>query len=355
MMNSVKNKQPWIQGSVFDSLFILLPPFISLLVVWCLPDQFKSTGAMPVVAWCILILFVDVAHVYSTLYNTYFDKDRFARQKTLFILVPIFCYVAGLLLHLAGGIVFWRALAYVAVFHFVRQQYGFMRLYARADAQSKWQSAIDTFAISAATLYPLIYWHCTPSRNFNWFVNNDFITGRLDSVKSVSFIVYVIIIAAYISKELFSAFANGRINIPKNIIITGTFVSWYFGIVYFNGDMAFTLLNVVSHGIPYMALVWSGMKKKDRSQSKPLKRIYAISARWYGLLVFLGSLFLLAYIEEGLWDGFIWHEHLGVFSFFGSLPHISNDVLLALLVPLLSLPQSTHYILDGFIWRKRYA
>jgi hypothetical protein len=43
-------------------------------------------------------------------------------------------------------------------------------------------------------------------------------------------------------------------NIPKNLIIIGTLSSWFFGIVYFNNDLVFTLLNVVSHGIPYMAL-----------------------------------------------------------------------------------------------------
>jgi hypothetical protein len=31
---------------------------------------------------------------------------------------------------------------------------------------------------------------------------------------------------------------------------------------------------------------------------------------------------------------------------------LGND-LLALLVPLLALPQATHYVLDGWIWRRR--
>jgi hypothetical protein len=263
--------------------------------------------------------------------------------------------------------VFWRVLAYVAVFHFVRQQYGFMRLYARKEEKHSFSCFLDTLIIYSATIYPLIYWHCTPGRNFNWFVSNDFLVGNAATVKSVSWVIYIVIVASYVGKELYFLISNGQVNLPKNLLIAGTVVSWYFGIVYFNGDMAFTMLNVVSHGIPYMALVWYGINKnvinvenvEDLSNVVNMKNTNragrTLSRHWYGLLVFLGSLFLLAYLEEGLWDGFVWQEHQGVFALFKWLPHVDNDWLLAVLVPLLSLPQSTHYVLDGFIWRKRYA
>ena len=56
-------------------------------------------------------------------------------------------------------------------------------------------------------------------------------------------------------------------------------------------------------------------------------------------------------LEEGLWDGMVWREHLTLFAPFSGLPQIEDKTWLALLVPFLSLPQSTHYALDGFIWR----
>ncbi|NQX53040.1 hypothetical protein HQN86_05390 [Pedobacter panaciterrae] len=71
----------------------------------------------------------------------------------------------------------------------------------------------------------------------------------------------------------------------------------------------------------------------------------------YGVLVFILVLTLPAYIEEGLWDGFIWKEHTNVFSIFSSLPQIMDISILTFLVPLLALSQSTHYVLDGFIWK----
>ncbi len=351
MTGTTTYNQPWIRSKVYDTLFILLPPFLALLMVALLPERFKTTNAMPLIWWCILILFVDVAHVYSTLYITYFHKARLRRHNRLFLLVPVACYVVGVMLHLAGGLVFWRALAYVAVFHFIRQQYGFMRLYTRLSDKRNAGAAIDTIAIYAATLYPIIYWHLSPGRNFNWFVANDFLPAHADWLKAAAGVLYLTIIAAYIVKEGWYFIKGQPLNLPKNGLIAGTFISWYFGIVYFNGDLAFTMLNVVSHGIPYIALVWWGYAGRNAAAAPTRK---TLPAYWYGLGVFLLSLFLLAYVEEGLWDGFIWKEHPAVFQLFNSLPTVDNAVLLALIVPLLSLPQSTHYVLDGFIWRKRY-
>lgn len=127
-------------------------------------------------------------------------------------------------------------------------------------------------------------------------------------------------------------------------------LSWYFGIVYFNGDLAFTLLNVVSHGVPYMALVWlHGRKQYVHAQhgNRFLRRVFGR----FGLLLFLCIVFLLAFLEEGLWDIAVWQEHGSVFGT-ATMPkfHLSNQAL-SIIVPMLALPQVTHYILDGFIWK----
>ncbi|UOR06535.1 hypothetical protein MUN82_05425 [Hymenobacter aerilatus] len=72
----------------------------------------------------------------------------------------------------------------------------------------------------------------------------------------------------------------------------------------------------------------------------------------YGITLFLGVIALLAYAEEGLWDGLVWREHGSVFGWFQQLPAVADPLTLTLLVPLLALPQMTHYVLDGFIWRR---
>jgi hypothetical protein len=128
----------------------------------------------------------------------------------------------------------------------------------------------------------------------------------------------------------------------------GTAASWYLGIVVFNGDLAFTCLNVISHGIPYMALVWC-TEKKDADKSPLLKHVFGK----YGIALFVLIIFFFAYFEEGLWDALVWKEHTGLFTPFSSLTKIESANLLAFAVPLLSLPQVVHYVLDGFIWKMK--
>lgn len=344
-----RNRQPWLHSSTFDLVFILLPGFLALLVTFFLPDDYKTTDKDSIIGWVILVLFIDVAHVYSTLFRTYWDKQRFAKHRTLYIAVPVACYIAGVLLYSIDALVFWRILAYLAVFHFIRQQYGFMRLYARFESKQNLYAKVDIVAIYAATLYPLIYWHCTPGRNFNWFIEGDFIIGDFEALKNIAWYGYLLIIVIYILKETCNVIKNKKFNVPRNMIIAGTFLSWYFGIVYFNGDMVFTLLNVVAHGVPYMALIWLF---QQRESGHSVSAVVSRRLPQYTIAFFLLTIFLFAYLEEGLWDGLVWKEHTQVFGMFQMLPSLRKDELLALLIPLLSLPQSTHYVLDGYIWRK---
>ncbi len=46
-------------------------------------------------------------------------------------------------------------------------------------------------------------------------------------------------------------------NWAKLQIWVTTWVAWYGGIVLLNSDLAFTALNVLSHGVPYLAVVWA--------------------------------------------------------------------------------------------------
>lgn len=345
-------KQPWIGRPFIDIVFILLPPFASLLFIFLFPSIFQNNVNMPDAGWIVLILLIDVAHVYSTLYRTYFDPQSFKKQKLILSAIPFIGFIIGVMAYAIGSSFFWRLLAYTAVFHFVRQQYGFMRVYSRKDNSFPTATLIDKIIIYYATIYPLLYWHLKGPRNFNWFVNGDFFYGSAQGILSIASILYYVAISLFFIKEIFVLIRTRYINIPKLAIISGTLLSWYFGIVYYNGDMAFTLLNVVSHGIPYMALVWI-YGEKNYNKSKKGSRFLRLVFSKYGLVIFLGLIFLFAFIEEGLWDVAVWKEHAAVFGTRHLASFSANETLLTFIVPLLALPQITHYILDGFIWKIR--
>lgn len=348
-------RQPWIYSAGVDGIFILAPALVVTAFLLLFHSQVSSVDQLPTWAWGVLIIGVDVAHVYSTLFRTYADPDEFHSRRTLYLLTPILCWVAGVILYSLGSIWFWRAIAYLAVFHFVRQQYGFMMIYGRRDyrgsAIARW---IDLVAIYTATLYPLVYWHTHLPRKFDWFTEEDFFSIPAPWVERIGLFFYIAVLVAYLTKELAVSARQRSFNVPKNALLAGTAASWWVGIVAFDSDLAFTALNVLAHGIPYMALIW--IYGRNQSAIEPEKRLFRLWSlrRIFSpamLPVFMIALAGLAYLEEGLWDGFVWLDHKSLFAPFQILPLVENTEVLAILVPLLALPQLTHYALDGFIWR----
>lgn len=348
-------KQPWIYSARVDGAFILAPALVISAIVLLLHEKVTAFETMPVWMWGVLIVGVDVAHVYSTLFRTYADKQEFAARRTLYVLTPFVCWVVGTLLYSVDAIVFWRAIAYLAVFHFVRQQYGFMMIYGRKDYDHhKAFRLLDKTAIYMATLYPLIYWHTSLPRKFEWFVEGDFFVLSLPWLQQLSLAFYAVILLAYITKECWLVIKGNSVNIPKNILLIGTAVSWWVGIVAFNNDIAFTAANVLAHGIPYMALIW--IYGRNQASLEPQRQMVGGVSfkRFFSpvlLPVFVGVLVGLGYFEEGLWDGLVWKDHKSLFLPFQVLPPVDEKATLSWLVPLLALPQLTHYALDGFIWR----
>mgnify|MGYP003349450085 FL=1 len=128
-------KQPWIHSAPFDSLFLLAPPLLTTLVV-ALCSRFFETRGVSLGWWIALVLCVDVAHVYASIYRSYLHPKAFLLRRQLFLAVPLACWAGGVMLYSVRASFFWTALAYLAVFHFVRQQYGFLRLYSRNQKTS---------------------------------------------------------------------------------------------------------------------------------------------------------------------------------------------------------------------------
>ena len=70
-------------------------------------------------------------------------------------------------------------------------------------------------------------------------------------------------------------------------------------------------------------------------------------------LFLVGAVVTLAYLEEAIWDALVWRDHAELFAWSWKLPAIEAEEVLMIIVPLLAVPQATHYVLDGFIWRMR--
>lgn len=343
--------QPYIASARFDLAFIIAPAFVVTGLAVTAAPWAQTLADFPVWLWVVLILGVDVSHVYASLFRTYLDSDELRLRPRLYQLTPLLLWVVGIALYSLGALAFWRGLAYLAIFHFVRQQYGFMMIYGRHERTGKW---LDQAAIYGATIVPLLFW-LTHTRHFSWFVDNDVISFDLPYAGDLFIAVYAVMLAVYAAREVLRWRATGAVNVPKNLLLLGTMLSWGVGIMAFDNDIVFTATNVVAHGVPYLALNWLYGRNQARVQKDKTSHVWPPIAALFRpamIPVYIAALMVLAFCEEGLWDGLVWRDHGGVFAAFSGLPAIADPGMLIWLVPLLSLPQSTHYVLDAFIWRK---
>jgi hypothetical protein len=330
----------WLFSAPIDLAVFGGTAAIALALVLVAP----ATPHEPEWTWVTGVLLVDVAHVWSTMFVVYLDPAERKRRPVLYLGVPIACFGAGVLVYgLAGEAVFWRVVAYLAVFHFIRQQYGWVMLYrARNGERDRLGRWIDGATVYAATLYPLIVWHTQLPREFWWMRDNDFIAGMPAAIATVAGWLYLAILAAYAC----NAVATRSQAWGKHLVVATTAACWYVGIVATNSDYTFTVTNVFIHGIPYLALVYIYARNASRERESS-QGTGAVILRGK-VVAFLATLWAIAYLEELLWDRTTWHDHEWLFG-----DRLDIGGLSLVVVPLLAMPQLAHYVLDAFLWRRR--
>lgn len=346
----------WIMSKGWDLLLWFAPVWILWTVFFSNATYFQSLD-LPIWAWVVFILGFDVSHVWSTIFRTYLDTEEFKSHKTLLILSPLIVFTLSIILLNISALIFWRVMAYVAVFHFIKQQYGFLMLYKFKAKETRKQFITDKFIIYFSTLYPIVFWHFNSQSNLNWFVENDFIKLTLiqdmpelqAGIFLVCHFIYWLVIGLYFILEL-RHLKSKPISIPKLLWVGTTALNWWFAIVYFNSDLIFSLTNVVAHGLPYITLIYFyKMKKEHIVTQQPVSTPKKLKF----LAILLLTIISIALVEEYLWDMLVYRDHA---EFFGSILPYSFEELTAnwaliLVVALLALPQQTHYLVDGFIWK----
>jgi hypothetical protein len=345
---------PWLFSAAIDLGVFGGSAALALLLLAI--GGWVGAGADPATSpqwsWILAVLLCDVAHVWSTAFVVYLDPAEWRRRPWLYGGAPLAAWVGGLVLYRLGGAeLFWRVVAYLAAFHFVRQQYGWVMMYrgraGERDALGRW---LDGATIYATTIVPLIVWHTRLPRAFWWMREGDFVSGlppgsRIASlIASLALIGYLVLGSGYLLRAVVGA---RRRPVPwgKHLVVITSAVCWYVGIVVCNSDYAFTVTNVFIHGIPYVALIFLYAR---RAAVRP-ESSQGLAARVVrrGLGPFLLSLWAVAYLEELLWDRGIWHDHPALFGHGADVGSLA-----AVVVPLLAVPQLTHYLLDAFLWRR---
>jgi hypothetical protein len=336
-------KHRWLVSPSFDLGWFIGPGLLALLVGLVIGLTLAPAEDDSLALWIGGVVLVDVAHVWASLYRTYLDPDARKLHASLLAWTPVLVLLLGFMAHAISPGLFWGALAYVAVFHFIKQQEGFVNIYLRVGGEtSSLDRGLAKAAIWAGTAGPVIWWHARLPRRFAWFMPDDFIAGVPEVLGTIAVWAQLPILLVFGLRRAWLR-RQGRPGHPMvALLVALTALSWNLGIVWFDDGRVFTLTNVFIHGVPYLALVWVTGGAQQIRRRLPTAGTLALIAAFHGLLV------LLAIGEEALWDRLVWHEHEPLFGA-GSLE--LGEFGLALAVAVLSVPQATHYVLDRYIWR----
>src|SRR3569832_375415 len=90
---------PWLFSRGLDLTVFLGSAVLSLVLLAVGWQAGLLNSETPDWTWISAVLFIDVAHVWSTSFRVYFDKQELKRRIWLYTLVPIFGYVVGVALY----------------------------------------------------------------------------------------------------------------------------------------------------------------------------------------------------------------------------------------------------------------
>ena len=339
--------EPWLFDRRTDLLLFGGTAAMGLVVLAAGRLTVGPGGEAPFWMVPAVLVSVDLAHVWATGWRVLGDGGPPGTRLPLPLLVALVSWTAGIALFSASELLFWRVLAYLAIFHVVRQQYGWVALYRRKNGEGEEGRWLDAAVIYGATLAPLVFWHTRVPR-FEFFLQGELLSGLPKAAAPAAYGLFGAVFAAWSVKEFLRARSGRRVSWGKVLIVAATTATWLFGTIALNAEWAFSVTNIFSHGIPYMGLIWLTSRRDTRQRAGACARARLVDRAAGNMAVFLAPILLIAAIQCWGWDVYIPRDPLLARPEAGL-----HAVLLAVLVPLLAVPQATHYVLDALIWKVR--
>lgn len=371
-MKNYKENQFWLHSATFDIGIFVFTLILSFLFVFIVDILSLYNSTFPLWAFIGIVVAFDVSHVYGTLYRVYMDPSELNRKPRLYYNSIIIIYIISVIIYAVNPKLFFSAIAYYAVYHFIKQNYGLVAIYKhKLSERSRFDFYLDKITIWNTGLYPIIWWHCHLPREFSWFIDGDFnypvylllkawnfifypVLGEFPNQAFIQlvdnlFVLYIAIFIIYIIRQIYLLYKNSYFNPGKNIAMFSVALTWYLGIIYFNNDIKWSAMIIIVHAIPYFAIVWIFTKEKHSDPNNLRQsRSLAFLSKPKNIVLFYLFLFAIGLIEEIIWDLAVWRDYIRGSSFWTK--NTAREIKYLFWIPLLSLPQLVHYYLDSKIW-----
>lgn len=311
-------------GSLFgprlDPVVFFTPLFLAGLV-YSFVDESSWFGIYFFIA--IWISF-DLMHVLSTV-PVAFRRYQSGRLKLYTISRVIFLVTLVVYsVFLIEEKLFYHLLAYVAIYHNVIQQYGWMMISRKkAEDQEPW--LWDLSVLLSLSLAPLIWWHSELS------------TLKLEELNPGDLIRFIPAEVAYlfmglaslvIGVYIFRLLLGSAVNLTKMWIFLATGAWFGFGLIWAE-DLRFLIVaSALSHGLPYIfySSAAYSVKIDEKGRRWSFGRFGAFSFSIFVIALIWNHLFNLSWESTAPWG----------------------------LKVAVWLPAFFHYSFDALIWKKSY-
>jgi hypothetical protein len=318
----------YIASPLFDWIFFLGSPLLAVAAV------LGAAQLIPAVQVEYYVIgYMAVGHHVPTMLRAYGDPDEFARNRFQFLAIPL-C-VAPIVL----GLTFLdsRLLTLIFVwdqYHFIRQHYGFMRIYdVKAGANSVFDARLDQwlcFSFFVAILtHSGFYGYMYADAFYNLGIT--FPHWLVVGLEMGSLGLAIIVGLLYLGRLQFRFGSGLPISKLKLVLFATSLGVWYYAYVLLSDGFLSYAISSLFHCLQYDAFAWFYNRAKARSLTPNRgNAVFRIMHETRYLTLYVGAIVFY-----------------GLFSAFG------KEVSLGAILALNTTTGLLHYYFDSFIWRVR--
>lgn len=315
--------------------FIAFSTYIPIVLIYLVLSTFNLdfTQSLPISMMFLGWLLVDGSHVYSTLFITYFDKEAFQESKTKLILTPVLLLAINCLLFYIKPLYFYRFLANLAMFHFIRQEFGWMKIASRLDDQlPDWIARVDRYCSYVMTVAPMALIMTRIDRT--WYAKGDLFMIP-EWLGNGIFMLLLPAVTIFLGVNIYHTYKTKTFNTAKLLVFINTMVSWYIAKIAGIHPTVAMFIIFMAHGIPYLFIAFKAERVSDKVPF--LKKMGA----WKYLAMYLFCV--------GIWLVAAQLHHNKVFRPFKTPGNFTGYFIIALAWT----PAMSHFVIDGFIWKRK--
>lgn len=353
----VKNlkSHAWIHSWYGDTLGFFTIPILSVALAFFHLPPFNGLSRSDLTSAVYMVLILDWGHIFAQWYRIFLNpaesrKAKFQYTVSYFLLIPI---LALLLTFFFIHSYVESLLVYFVIYHFIRQHYGFVRIYSKTDVfKTKTEAFVEGMFIYLSMWTPVIYWHIEfPFEAYYWVIH--FI--KIPFVKDlfqIALMLYVLSSILFLYFE-FRRFTKTKvINIPKLMAIFTAGLAWGSVSFFREAPVLIFFTVVLTHDVSYMVLVWFvGRRDKILSDNQiKWNSIWSVP----GSVIYLLGILVVSRLVVGLHAELVFDLNKSYFLIGTLFNDVTNNstFLIKLGWAIFFVTQGHHYFIDRYLWKK---